>query len=80
MWWCALCGRAGTIRGVRQVHEGHPHARVMHGCVVVLCDLGHVLDAYTLREWAGSMMEARCANPTYRVSCQGTAPLPTSST
>lgn len=66
-------------QGVVAVHSGRPIVRVTRGRVVVLCPVGHFMISYTFREWAGSMMEARCTDSDYTVACNGAVPHPPSS-
>lgn len=58
------------------MHEGRPVLRETRdrSMMLVLCPYGHVIHGLPMREWAGSWLEAKANDPTWRVRCHGTLP------
>lgn len=53
--------------------EGRVIVRHSKKMVLVLCPRGHVLTGTTdMKSFAGSMLEAMCADPDWRARCDGT--------
>jgi hypothetical protein len=57
-------------------HEGRPIIRESKDCkrVLVLCPYGHLLHAIDMKDWAGSLLEARATDPNWTKRCYGTLP------
>jgi hypothetical protein len=58
-------------------HAGPPVVRsTAYGRVLVLCPVGHLVQSVADRDWSGSQLATRCADPAYTVTCNGqTGPL-----
>lgn len=55
-------------------HEGRPIVRQSSDrkLTVVLCPYGHLLHSTSVKNWAGSMLEANAADPAWTQRCYGT--------
>lgn len=52
-------------------HTGRPLLRTNATHTLVLCPYGHLVCGQRRSDWAGSWLQARAADPTWTVECDG---------